>query len=191
MIEGNGNAILSPSKPAFKGKTPPKPVPVDKGVLAAHWAMLFYNNLRGKLIYDESGERAELFDRVKAMLAKGRSEAFIVADLVTNPPRADCSQMVATCNMAAGFLKYNDRDYTGTELQEGILIPFAKAQIGDDVVYGAGTGQHTDKLVAPNGKDWYIVGFGHPGAPDHGLLSGSEAWFASDGHPGIRILRPR
>lgn len=190
MIEGNGNAIIAPKKPVFKGKTPPPSVPVDKGVLAAHWAMLLFNNLRGKLIYDEDAERAELFDRVKAMLGKGRSEAFIIADLVTNPPTADCSQMVATCNMAAGFPKYNDHDYTGTELHEGIVVPLAQARIGDDVVYGGGTGEHTDKLVAPAGKDWYIVGFGHAGAPDHGLLSGSEQWFAANGFPGIRILRP-
>lgn len=191
-LQGNGNAIIT-KPPVFKGKTPPKPVPVDKGVLAAQWAMLFLNSLRGKLIYSESPDRAELYDRVKAMLAKGRSQAFIIANLAANPPDADCSQFVATCNMAAGFPKYNDHDYTGTEFEEGIDVTAHPLSwlIGDDVVFGAGTGVHTGKLVAPapNG-DWYVVDFGEQGAPNHTLLSVLKQWFAADGHPGIRVLRP-
>lgn len=206
VVEGQGAS--APAKPAFYpggaptataknpsrghaiGMKPPAVAPIDKGLLAAHWATALYTALRGKLVYSETGARSQLYDRVKAGLARGWTQAQIIADLEKNPPDADCSQFVATCNMAAGFPKYNDRDYTGTELQEGTEVALADAKPGDDVIYGGGTGEHVDKIVEAAGTNSKIIGFGHPGAPDYGVLAGSIQWFATHGRPGIRVLRP-
>ena len=175
------------------GKKAPPPVkPIDKGILAAHWATALFTALHGKLIYSETPNRSALYDRVKAGLAKQMTQAEIIADIAANLAEsdADCSQFVATCEMAAGHAQYNDRDYTGTELQEGVEVTQAQATPGCYVIYGGGTGEHVDMLVAPNGADWWIIGFGGAGGPGHGLLSGSEPWFAAHGYPGLRFLRP-
>lgn len=161
--------------PPFHGKTPPPHVPPDKHALAAHWAMWLLNAKQGKLVYSETGTRSQLFHRAPGNVPDGTA--------------ADCSQMCATVLHWAGFAGLNDTDYTGTLLQKGKVIPLAQAIPGDVVIFGPGTGSHAALITERDGTDWWVVGFGHQGAPDRGPLSGTAAWFTQNGMPGVRILR--
>ena len=193
-IEGTGGAPIF-KNPLANSKTPPPVKPIDKADLAAHAALSFHQALYGKMHYDEGSgpeDRRDFFDRIKAHLAAKHTLAQILVDFEKNPPHADCSQFVAGCYLLAGFSDYTDTDYTGTELPKGILLPNRAAWTpGCAVFYGSGTAEHVDMLVSPNGQDWDVVGFGCEPGPGYGLLSGSEQWFANDGHPGIRVEQPR
>lgn len=100
---------------------------------------------------------------------------------------ADCSQFVAAILHWLGVKCVTDTDYTGSLLQKG--RPILHPQPGCVAVWGPGTGDHTAFVTEKVGNgDWYVVGFGHQGAPDRNTLSGLNAYFASIGHPGVRFL---
>ena len=154
-------------------KTAATHVPQTEASWMVHWAHLLLNTQRGRLIYSESANRSELFHCKPGIVPSGT--------------HADCSQFYAACAKWAGVKKVTDKDYTGTLLQKGLLI--SKPEPGCCVIFGPGTGTHAGMATEKVGNDWWIVGFGHQGAPDRVLLSQLKAYFAGAGHPGVRYLR--
>jgi len=155
------------------GVKPPAHVPATirtRMVAWAHWGV----EQRAHFIYDELAGRPIMFNRKPGDLSR--------------PIHADCSQFYAAICHWVGLLGLTDTDYTGTLLQKGQLVPLVGARPGDAVIFGPGTGTHAAMLTERDGKDWWIIGFGHQGAPDRGLLSGTEQWFVQHGHPGVRFL---
>jgi hypothetical protein len=125
----------------------------------------------GKMIYDESARRSELFSRHPGDFAGAH---------------ADCSQYVASILHWHGITGLTGTDYTGTLLQKGKLIRSPKQ--GCVAIWGPGTGAHAAFVTEKHGADWYVVGFGHQGAPDRNTLSGMNRYFESVHEPGVRFL---
>jgi hypothetical protein len=126
---------------------------------------------RGRLIYSENWSDRKQFFNGKWWRITGI--------------HADCSQFVAGCLNDAGFVGFNDSDYTGTEWTKGKTVKTPRP--GDIVIWGAYPGQHTAFYM---GEGW-TVGFGAPGGPDHVLLADMTAYFTNSGHPGVRFVRPQ
>ena len=87
------------------------------------------------------------------------------------PVIADCSAFVTLCYNWAGAadpngLHYNHTGYTGTLVSHGKPVTLAQLQVGDLVIYGPGTGQHTSLVVAV-GKDPLTVSHGQQGDPSY------------------------
>lgn len=86
------------------------------------------------------------------------------------PQFADCSSFVTACARWAGCSDPNGEHftggYTGTLLAHCNHIPQAKAQPGDLIVYGPGTGHHVVLIVerVPGGIE--VVSHGHQGTPE-------------------------
>lgn len=138
-------------------------------VTYCHHALQF----AGKMIYTETALRSELFHRAPGDFGGAH---------------ADCSQFGASILHWLGVAKVTASDYTGTLLQKFPVV--ATKAPGRGVVWGPGTGAHFAFLTekTPDGKDWYVVGFGHAGAPDRNTLSAMNAYFSKVGKPGVRYL---
>ena len=100
---------------------------------------------------------------------------------------ADCSQFVSTLLKWGGVKIVTSTDYTGSLLTKG--KPVSRPAPGLVAVWGPGTGAHTAFITERvNSTDWYVVGFGHQGAPDRNTLTGMNAYFQSIGQLGVRYL---
>ena len=172
-------APIDPAHPKAPPSHPisprPHPFPNPQDLFAKKIAAYCNMSLSyaGKMSYTESAARSQLFHR--------KPGAFGGAS-------ADCSQYVSSILHWLGNKSVNDRDYTGTLLQKGKMIP--KPVPGCVAVWGPGTGAHTAFITEhiKGGSDWYCVGFGHQGAPDRNTLHGMNAYFDSVGQPGVRYL---
>lgn len=145
----------------------------SKGATIVHWATWALNTLRGKLNYSETAERSQMFHCHPGVVSTGT--------------HADCSQFYATCAHWAGVTTVDDKDFTGTLLKKGHLV--AVPEPGDCVIFGGGDGEHAGVMAERDSNDWWVIGFGHQGAPDRVLLSQLETYFRNAGHPGVRFLR--
>lgn len=164
---------LASNAAPIRKKTAPKHLPLTKAqraVAFCHHALLF----AGKMVYTQDLTlRQQLFGRKPADFAGAH---------------ADCSQFVSTILHWLGVKAVNARDFTGTLWNKGKVL--AKPQPACVVIFGAYPGEHTGFVTekTPDGKDWYVVGFGWGGAPDRSTLTGMESYFAEKGHPGVRFL---
>lgn len=160
---------------AFVGKTPPPHVPLDARALMVHWAHWGVVNAE-HFVYDEHARRSMMLGLRPGDLSK--------------PIHADCSQFYASCGHWSGVPGFTDTDWTGTLLEKGhLLLDRTSWKPADCVIFGGGTGDHAAMLTERDGTaDWWIVGFGHQGAPDRGTLSGTIAWFEQNRMPGVRVL---
>jgi hypothetical protein len=159
------------SHPLPKAKKPlPETSTAHKIVNLCHESLRF----AGKMIYTEDlAARRELFHR--------KSGEFLRA-------HADCSQFGASILHWLGNTLVNDTDATGSLWNKGKLL--AGPKIGCGVIFGEFPGQHFGFVTGkvPGGGDWYVVGFGHQGAPDRNTLSDLETYFRQRGFPGTRFL---
>lgn len=151
---------------------PPKPVAASKPL---EQRIVYYANrglrFAGRMVYSETADRSELFSRKPGDFQGAH---------------ADCSQYVASILHWLGVKSVTSADYTGTLLQKGKLLP--GPALGAVAIWGPGTGAHAAFVTARAGSDWYVVGFGHQGAPDRSTLSGMNAYFEGVGQPGVRYL---
>ncbi len=145
-------------------------VPASKASVMVHWANWLLATQRGKLNYSETANRSELFHCQPGIVPAGA--------------HADCSQFYSTCGHWAGVKSLTDKDWTGTLVKKGKEV--AICQPGCAVIFGPGPGVHVGMATERAGADWWIVAFGHNGAPDRVALSVLEAYFAKQGHPGVR-----
>jgi hypothetical protein len=161
-IEGNAAPIKKKSAPKHH------PLTFEHRVVAFCHTALEY---AGKMTYDEGALRSQLFHR-KPGDFKGA--------------HADCSQLVSSILHWCGVKIVTATDYTGTLLKKGKLVASpAPARV---VIFGPGTGTHGAFITEKAGVDWWVVGFGHQGAPDRVRLSTLEGYFKTAGHPGVRYL---
>ncbi len=167
--ENPERTVLS-NKPIPKKAAPH--VPASKAAVMVHWANWMLQTQRGKLSYSETANRSELFHCQPGFVPSGT--------------HADCSQFYSTCGHWAGVKSLNDHDYTGTLIQKGTQV--GSAVPGCAVIFGPGTGTHVGMATEKQGGDWFVVAFGHQGAPDRVLLSVLRAYFAKAGHPGVRYF---
>ncbi len=147
-------------------------IPASKASVMVHWANWLLATQRGKLNYSESANRSELFHCQPGVVPAGT--------------HADCSQFYSTCAHWAGFKSVDDKDWTGTLVEKGKLS--ATCVPGAAVIFGPGPGVHVGMATEKQGNDWYVVAFGHQGAPDRVLLSVLSSYFRAHGHPGVRFL---
>jgi hypothetical protein len=164
-------APVSKPLPASHKLVLPKP-PAARSAHVVYWAhkSLLY---AGKMNYTEDWKlRQEFFGKKKG-------------DFYT--AHADCSQYVSTILHWLGAAT-TSTDYTGSLWNKGRVL--VGPQVGAVAIWGAYPGQHTAFVTGRvAGKDdWYVVGFGHQGAPDRNTLSGMNAYFKALGHPGVRFL---
>ncbi len=148
-------------------------VPPSVNAQIVHWAHWGLATLRGKLGYSENADRSQLFNCKPGVVPPGT--------------HADCSQFCATCGHWSGVKILTDQDWTGTLWDKGKVV--LKPVPGCFVIFGGKPGVHAGicSEPAPNG-DYWVIAFGHAGGPDRVLLSILKAYFAKQGHPGVRFL---
>lgn len=99
---------------------------------------------------------------------------------------ADCSQFVSAMVHWLGSKIATDTDATGSMLDK--YAHLGGPRVGCGVVFGAAPGEHIGVCTEKVGDDWYVVAFGHNGAPDKNRLSVLKKYFADNGHPGVTYL---
>lgn len=165
-------------KPIESAGSVPQPQPhhsltLAEGIVAyCHQSLAF----AGRMVYTENLTlRQELFHR-----APGN---FLAA-------HADCSQYGSAILHWLGVAKAASTDATGAMLAKYHHVTTPAA--GRGVVWGPVSkgGVHFAFITGktPDGKDWYVVGFGNPHAPDRNTLSGMNTYFKERGEPGHTIL---
>jgi hypothetical protein len=167
----NGNP--APIRPAHPDAPKSHPLHARKRLRSDRIVALANDGLRyaGHMVYSEGRDRSQLFHRQPGDF---------------NGAHADCSQYVASILHWLGVKTVNDRDYTGTLLDKG--TPRNDPRPGCVAIWGPGTGAHAAFVTEKHGADWFVVGFGHQGAPDRNTLSGMNRYFAQTGNPGVRFL---
>lgn len=158
---------LPPGHPGHKATHAAGASLEEQIVALAHQSLGF----AGKMTYSEGPDRAMLFHRAKGDFDRAH---------------ADCSQLGASILHWLGNQHVTDTDYTGTLLQKARIVAAPAAGLG--AIWGPGTGAHFAWITEEIGGVWYVVGFGHQGAPDRNTLSGMNQYFASVGEPGVRYL---
>lgn len=177
-LEGINPQAINPHHPhapkshplTVKPKRPHPAASLDENIVRiANRGLLF----AGRMTYSEGADREMLFDRKRG--------DFLDA-------HADCSQFCASDLHWLGVKSLTKTDYTGTLLEKGRLVTVLRP--GLIPIWGPHTGAHAAVLTekTPDGRDWYVVGFGHQGAPDRNTLSGMNAYFNAIGEPGVRFL---
>lgn len=105
------------------------------------------------------------------------------------PIISDCSSWVTSVYCWSGVAdpngrKYNGSGYTGTLISHGKLT--LTPQIGDIVVYGAGTGEHTAIVVKVDGANVLTCSMGQNGDPSYVWTKGPNT--PSDGRTPQRFF---
>lgn len=175
-IEGLNPPAIDPKHPKAPVSQPAHGKPKRPDPAAPFLEHLAHNmtvglQYAGRMIYSEGPDRSELFHR---------------KPLHYLDAHADCSQDVASNLHWLGVKTVTDTDYTGTLLEKGKLVD--GPAIGRVAIWGPGTGAHAAVCTEEINGVWYVVGFGHQGAPDRNTLASMNAYFDAIGEPGVRYL---
>jgi hypothetical protein len=139
---------------------PPKPSKRQVAVKYCEAALAF----AGRMVYDESPLRSELFNRQPGDFAGAH---------------ADCSQFVSAVMHWSGVTDVNQWDDTGTLLEKGRAV--TEPAIARLIIAGSGTGVHVGMFTENVDGVWQIVEDGDQAAPDRISEPAFKAYFQSRG----------
>lgn len=137
-------------------------------VSMAHRSLSF----AGQMPYTMTALRSQLYHRAKGDF-KGA--------------HADCSQFFVSILHWFKVPGVTDSDWTGTLWDKGKVLTSPRPGCG--VIFGPHPGEHIAMITEKDEHgEWWAIGFGHTGAPDHVSLANLKAYFSRAGHPGVRYI---